>query len=84
MLSEDIWLQLQEVGELSQTGEFRNIDKRKKNVNTELLIENGGGGYENVHLHWRGLRKFFHRFLGGYGNMYLKFHLSSTPLVITL
>jgi hypothetical protein len=44
MLSEDIWLQLQEVGELSQTGEFRNIDKRKKNVNTELLIENGGGG----------------------------------------
>jgi hypothetical protein len=62
-----IWLPLQEVGELSQTGEFRNIDKRKTNVKTELMI------------------KFFHRFFGGYGNMYLKFHLSSTPpLVITL
>ena len=44
MLSEDIWLPLQEVGELSQTGEFRNIDKRKANVKTELLIEKGGGG----------------------------------------
>ena len=42
MLSEDIWLPLQEVGELSQTGEFRNIDKRKTNVKTELLIEKGG------------------------------------------
>ena len=53
MLSEYIWLPLQEVGELSQTGEFRNIDKRKTNVKTELLIENGGGGggYENFHLH---------------------------------
>ena len=29
----------QEVEELSQTGEFRNIDKRKTNVKTELLIE---------------------------------------------
>ena len=46
MLSEDIWLPLQEVGELSQTGEFRNIDKRKTNVKTELLIEKGGGGME--------------------------------------
>ena len=44
-----IWLPLQEVGELSQTGEFRNIDKRKTNVKTELLIEKGG--YENFHLH---------------------------------
>jgi hypothetical protein len=49
MLSEDIWLPLQEVGELSQTGEWRNIDKRKTNVKTELLIEKGG--YENFHLH---------------------------------
>jgi hypothetical protein len=40
-----IWLPLQEVGELSQTGgEFQNIDKRKTNVKTEL-------GYENFHLH---------------------------------
>jgi hypothetical protein len=38
-----IWLPLQEVGELSQTGEFRNIDKRKTNVKTELMIEGGGG-----------------------------------------
>jgi hypothetical protein len=38
-----IWLPLQEVGELSQTGEFRNIDKRKTNVETELMIEEGGG-----------------------------------------
>jgi hypothetical protein len=49
LLSEDIWLPLQEVGELSQTGEWRNIDKRKTNVKTELLIEKGG--YENFHLH---------------------------------
>jgi hypothetical protein len=35
MLSEDIfWLTLQEVGELSQTGEWRNVDKRKTNVKT--------------------------------------------------
>ena len=33
------------------SGEFRNIDKRKTNVKTELLIEKGGGGYENFHLH---------------------------------
>ena len=43
-----IWLLLQEVGELSQTGEFQNIDKRKTNVKTmvktELMIEGGGGG----------------------------------------
>ena len=39
-----IWLPLQEVGKLSQTGEFRNIDKRKTNVKTELMIERGGGG----------------------------------------
>jgi hypothetical protein len=42
-----IWLLLQEVGELSQTGEFQNIDKRKTNVKTvvktELMIEGGGG-----------------------------------------
>jgi hypothetical protein len=38
-----IWLPLQEVGELSQTGEFRNIDKCKTNVQTELMIEGGGG-----------------------------------------
>ena len=37
-----IWLPLQDVGE------FRNIDKRKTNVKTELMIE---GGYENFHLH---------------------------------
>ena len=37
------WLPLQEVGELSQTGEFKNIDKRKTNVKTELMIEGGGG-----------------------------------------
>ena len=35
-----IWLQLQ-VRELSQTGEFQNIDKRKTNVKTELMIEEG-------------------------------------------
>ena len=46
-----IWLPLQEVGELSQTEEFRNIDKCKTNVQTELMIEGGGGGYKNVHLH---------------------------------
>jgi hypothetical protein len=45
-----IWLPLQEVRELSQTGEFRNIDKCKTNVQTELMIE-GGGGYKNFHLH---------------------------------
>jgi hypothetical protein len=45
-----LWLQLQEVGELSQTGEFQNIDKRKTNVKTELMIEEGGR-YENFHLH---------------------------------
>ena len=39
-----IWLPLQEVVELSQTGEFRNIDKCKTNVKTELMIEGGGGG----------------------------------------
>ena len=33
-----IWLPLQE------EGEFRNIDKRKTNVKTELMIEGGGGG----------------------------------------
>ena len=38
-----IWLPLLEVGELSQTGEFRNIDKRKTNVKTELMIEGVGG-----------------------------------------
>ena len=38
----NIWLQLQEVGELLQTGEFQNIDKRKTNVKTELMIEEGG------------------------------------------
>ena len=32
------------MGELSQTGEFKNIDKRKTNVKTELMIEGGGGG----------------------------------------
>jgi hypothetical protein len=36
------------VGELSQTGEFKNIDKRKTNVKTELMIE---GGDENFHLY---------------------------------
>jgi hypothetical protein len=72
-----IWLPLQDVGE------FRNIDKRKTNVKTELMIE---GGYENFHLHLRGLRKFFHRFLGGYMEIYvleISFILHP-PLVITL
>ena len=40
------------MGELSQTGEFKNIDKRKTNVQTELMIEGGGGGGdENFHLY---------------------------------
>jgi hypothetical protein len=60
-----IWLQLQEVGELSQTGEFQNIDKRKTNIKTELMIEEGGGmkiftyiegGYENFSIgFWEGM-----------------------------
>jgi hypothetical protein len=53
-----IWLPLQEVGE------FRNIDKRKTNVKTELMIEGGGmkiftyieGGYENFSTgFWEGM-----------------------------
>ena len=63
MLSEDIWLPLQEVGELSQTGEFRNIDKRKTNVKTELLIEKGGA---------RGM-KIFTYIEGGYENFFIGF-----------
>jgi hypothetical protein len=61
MLSEDIWLPLQEVGELSQTGEFRNMDKRKTNVKTELLIEKKiftyiEGGYEKFSIgFWEGM-----------------------------
>jgi hypothetical protein len=53
------------VGELSQTGgEFQNIDKRKTNVKTELMIEEGGmkiftyieGGYKNFSIgFWEGM-----------------------------
>jgi hypothetical protein len=42
------------------TGEVRNIDKRKTNVKTELMIEVGStyieGGYENVSIgFWEGM-----------------------------
>ena len=53
------------MGELSQTGgEFQNIDKRKTNVKTELMIEEGGmkiftyieGGYKNFSIgFWEGM-----------------------------
>ncbi len=58
-------------------GEFRNIDKTM--IKTEFMGKRGEG------LTLKGVTKIFDRFLGGYENMYLKFHLSSTPpLVITL
>jgi hypothetical protein len=56
-----IWLPLQEVGELSHTGEFRNIDKRKTRINDR---RGGGmkiftyieGGYENFSIgFWEGM-----------------------------
>ena len=80
-----IWLPLQEVGKLSQTGEFRNIDKRKTNVKTDLMIERGGGG---------GM-KIFTYIEGGYENFYIGFwevwkyvleisFILHPPVVITL
>ena len=56
-----------EVGELPPMGEFRNIDKTM--IKTEFTGEQGGGRYE------KGITKIFDRFLEGYENMYLKFHL---------
>jgi hypothetical protein len=52
-----IWLPLQEVGELSQTEEFRNIDKCKTNVQTELMIEGGGG--IKIFTYIKGVTKIF-------------------------
>ena len=51
-----------------------------------LMIEGWGGGVWNFSLTLKGVTKLFHRFLGGYGNMYLKFNLiyPPPPLVITL
>ena len=60
-----IWLPLQEVGELSQTGEFRNIDKCKTNVKTELMIEGGGGGGGGI--------KIFTYIEGGYEHFFIGF-----------
>jgi hypothetical protein len=53
-----IWLPLQEV--VSQTGEFRNIDKRKTNVKTELIInDRTGGGLRKFSLTLKGVTKIF-------------------------
>jgi hypothetical protein len=46
---------------------------------TILLVRERALPLNGIIGFWEGMEGI-HRFLGGYGNMYLKFYLSSTPL----